>query len=616
MEAVAVEEFEPVPLVWRPPLQWTKGWLRKLIGPLRILTKERGIKRLDEVVNYAQTDFINECERQIVETGQVRIAVLKARQIGISTIIEAIMFIFGVMTNEFNGMVMAHDADSSERILAMATRYWDLYPAKQFHSTKYKGKKHLAWDDIGSSMVVKTAGNETAGRSNTIHGLHASEVAFWPDPETLMTGLRQAIPSFGLTFIFLESTANGIGNYFHTVCMEAMRGDNEFTFRFYPWHEHPEYTAKYIPEHQRGKYLLENMTDEELRLKRLYKVSDARLVWRRYAIKNLCQGSLEKFHQEYPSDPHEAFVSTGRNVFPINELIAHYEPRNGERGTLVRNDATRKIEFRKNSEGWLTVYSHPSLDRAWGVYLVGADPTHTYAGDNAVAQVLNRRTGEQVAVLREKITPIPFGKHLQMLATYYNQAMLAVENEGPGYGTVGCIVGDGYPNVYQRSELVSAQGKPLDKYGWSTNIKTKSLAVSHLLQHLTQSLIWDGDEASGLLIHDPLTMLELRNYVTKEDGFGFENSDGSDYDDGVMALAIAVTVDDLEPPPPPYLTAMPGDRPVGKARAVKIEGDDGETRTGITYAPAPEKRAKDDGDELDQPEPAWMAWQVPTPHQE
>lgn len=596
------------PFLWRPPLEWAQGWLRKLIGPLRILTKERGIKRLDEVMNYAQIDFVNEVERQIVETGQVRICVLKARQIGISTIIEAIMFIFAVMTDNFNGMVMAHDADSSEKLLAMTSRYWELYPSRLFHRAKYQGKKHLAWEDNDSGLVVKTAGNEKAGRSNTIHGLHASEVAFWDEPETLMTGLRQAIPSFGLTFLFIESTANGIGNFFHTTCMEAMRGDeSEFEFRFYPWHKHPEYTVLYIPQHLRGKYGLHQLDDEELMLKRVYGISDERLVWRRYAIKNLCQGSVEKFHQEYPTSPHEAFISTGRNVFPHAELIQHYVPRRGRRGILVRNDRTRKVEFMPNSEGWVTIYAYPSTDRSWGVYLIGADPTHTYVGDNAVAQVLNRRTGEQVAVYRNKITPIPFGKHLQLLGTYYNQCLLAVENEGPGYGTVGCVVSDGYPNVFQRTEQLSAKGHPQDKYGWSTNSKTKQMAISHLLKAISEKLILDGDDTTGLVIHDELTMIELRNYVTTESG-GFENSDGSEYDDGVMALAIARTVDDIEPPPPPYLTAAPWETPTGQPRIVELE--DG--KTGMTYGPEPEKQAPDD-DDLEPPEPPWMAWQVPTP---
>lgn len=583
------------------------GWLFRLISPLKILTKERGMVRIGDIANYAQRDFITDVERQIVETGQVRTCVLKARQIGISTIIEAIIFIMSMMLDDFGGMVMAHDADSSEKLLAMTNRYWQHYQAREFHETKYAGKKHLAWADNNSGVVVKTAGNETAGRSNTIHALHASEVAFWPEPETLMTGLRQAIPSFGLTFIFIESTANGIGNYFHTTCMDAMKGESEFTFKFYPWHEHPEYTAKFIPRDQRDKHQLHDLNAEERRIVKIYGVTNEQLIWRRWAIKNLCQGSVDKFHQEYPCDPHEAFVSTGRNVFPLQELTMHYIPRRGQRGILVRNDRTRKVEFRPNSEGWLTVFSYPSADKSWGIYLVGADPTHTYAGDNACAQVINRRTGEQVAVYRNKLSPIPFGKHLQLLGTFYNQAMIAPENEGPGYATVGVIVGDNYPNVYQRIDDISASGHPQDKFGWSTNMKSKGNAISHLLNHITQPLIETDEGTFGLVIHDELTMIELRNYVTTETGLGFENADGSEYDDGVMALAIAMTVDDLEPPPPPYSAPDPTTaRP--PVRAVKLEGG----QTAVTYAPETERAAPEDADQP-VPAPAWEAWQVRTP---
>lgn len=585
-----------------------EGWLLALISPLKILTKERGLARVGDVINYAQRDFVAEVERQIMESGQVRICVLKARQIGISTIIEAIIFALSVWLDDFKGIIIAHENEASEGLLEMTKRYWENYPFAEFHQERYNGKKNLAWSDTGSQVSVKTAENVNAGRSKTIHALHASEVAFWPDPGTLMTGLRQSIPSFGLTLVFLESTANGIGNYFHKTCMEAMREDNEFTFKFYPWHEHPEYTAKYIPADQRARISLHDLDEEEKQL-RAWGITDDRLLWRRYAIKALCQGSVEKFHQEYPTTPHEAFISTGRNVFPLAELIRHYEPRRGVRGVLKRVDAGRRIEFQERSDGWLTVYAHPSTDKSWGVYLCGGDPTHTLVGDNAVVQVLNRRTLEQVAVYRNKENPINFGKHMQLIGAYYNEALLAPEREGPGYATVGCIVADGYSNVYQGMNAVSAKGHPVDALGWSTNVKTKSMAITHLLKEITDPLVEIDGTRYGLVIHDQLTMLEMRDYVTNEQG-QYENSDGSEYDDGVMALAIAVCVNNLEPPPAAYTAQSPHELPANVANMpVHQRGGGTADLTPERELPAIPRVADDEDD--DEIAPPWEAWSVP-----
>lgn len=530
--------------------------LLPLIKELKILTKDLQVVRLGDVINYAQVDFIKKAERQLATRGQIRICVLKARQIGISTIIEAIAFVLSMAFDNFSTKIVSHESESAGHILAMTRRYWDGYLFRDFHKEKYGGMKHLAWTS-GSKIDISTAKNEGAGRSTTIQLLHASEVAFWPKPEVLMSGLAQSIPTFGLTAIFLESTANGVGNYFHKQCTGAMKGDSEFEFAFYPWYKHPEYTAAFVPEEVREQYAnLLVLTEEEQRLRHQFGINDSRLMWRRWCIQNKCQGDVEMFHQEYPTTPHEAFLSTGLNVFPLDGLLDHYQPRKGKRGVLRRvgND----VKFFEDHNGPLTIFAEPSPDTDWGIYIAGGDPTHTTVGDYACIQVLNRRTMEQVAVYRRKIDPINFGKDMQLVGTYYNAAMLVPEKEGPGYATVGCIVGDNYPLVYISQNVAKAQGKITgnDIYGWSTNNSTKHLAVQHLKKAVTDPVVSIGEQSYGLIIHDSVTLLEMRDYVTTDTGGSYENNDGSEYDDGVMALAIATTVHELEPPPPAYETVL------------------------------------------------------------
>lgn len=528
--------------------------LLPLVSELKIITKDGRFVRLGDVLKPAQVDFIARCQHQLDTRGQIRIVTLKARQIGISTVIEAIIFVLSMLVPHLKSMIISHEDKSSTHILNMTRNYWKTYIFARYYNTVYNGKNHLSWDN-DSDIHIATAKNVDAGRSTTIRALHGSEVAFWPDADTLMTGLSNAIPSFGLNVVFLESTANGVGNYFHKICNAARRGDSEYEFVFYPWYTDPEYTAQSIPPEVRAKYASVQLKPEEMEeertLRERYGVTDSQLIWRRWHIANKCNGDVERFHQEMPTTPDEAFISTGRNVFHLPNLIKHYEPRKGKRGNLI--SVGRRIEFREDPMGYLTLYSLPSNDMDWGVYLCGGDPTHTMQGDYACIQVINRRTLEQVAVYRRKIDPITFGKDMQRVGRFFNDALLAPEKEGPGYATVGCLVADDYPYVYQSTRVDKMQGKPTtDLYGWSTNVNTKELAIAQLVKLFSDPVVDVGGSRYGLILHDEITLMELRDFVTTEKGLGYENSDGSEYDDGVMALAIACTVHSIEPKPPAY----------------------------------------------------------------
>ncbi len=569
-----------------------------LVSECYILTKERGVVRLGDVMNHAQRNFLQRCQTQLRTNGRIRACVLKARQIGLSTIIEAIIFCMSMLWDNLNSLIISHEKDSAEALLGMTRRYWETYPWKDMHVEKYSGKQQLSWSDTGSNVQVATAKNVNAGRSRTIHCMHASEVAFYDDPETLMTGLRQTIPTRGLSAVFYESTANGVGNFFHRTCVAAMKNTSEYEFFFYPWHEHPEYTAEFIPDIERAKFMnLTDLDEEELTL-RAMGINDDRLIWRRYAIENLCQGDVEKFHQEYPTTPHEAFVSTGRNVFSLPDLLGHYAPKRGIRGRLIRRN--NQVSFVEDRKGWLTVYVKPSRDLSWGQYLIGADATHTVTGDNAVGQVINRRTKEQVAVYMRKVDPIQFGKDLQLLGTWYHTALIAPEREGPGYATVGCIAGDNYANLYQGQNIISAKGHTSDALGWSTNSVTKHHAIQTLRRLVNEPIIEMAGAYYGLTIHDEDTLAEMRDFVTDNTGKGYENSGQSLHDDHVMALAIACVVDAMEPPPPPYESTGGRSevaRPIGKIHV----DDEGHT---ISNHPA-----RPDDEQITDPDSPVVPWE-------
>ena len=489
--------------------------------------------------NWAQNEYIETFQTQWNQNKPVRIIVLKARQLGISTATGGLMFSLSFIHNDRNSLIVAHEMDSSEHLLGMSQRYWRTYPFSPLYTPKYVSKKHLEWVETGSSIKVITAGNKDSGRSRTIHYLHASEVAFWDEAADLMLGLNQTVPNAPHTFIALESTANGIGDYFYDQWNAAVAGDTEYIPLFFPWWKHPDYTGTHI----HLSTTLTNPSDDEKLLRKLG-VSDDSIVWRRWAIPNLCGGDIAKFNQEYPSSPEEAFISTGHNVFPIGPLTRVYEKMNGRRGRLHR-DATQPngIRFQPDASGPLTIFSPPSIeDRDWGRYMIGGDPTHTTRGDPAVAQVINRRNYRQVAIFRGRVDPSTFAEELAKLGAYYNDAMIATESTGPGYATIGALVNMEYPHLWKSRWADKTPGIVATTYGWQTTHKSKEWAIGFLLK-----IIIDSD----LQIHDSTTFTELRDYVSLEHG-GYGPASNSGNDDTVMSLAICCIAAATDTPLAPY----------------------------------------------------------------
>lgn len=501
-----------------------------LISRMSIVTKSLDTPTLGEIANDAQLEVIRRVEDNIRNHKPTRIIILKARQMGLSTIVEAITFALTMMVPRTKALIVSHERDSAEHILSMTQNYYDTFPFKDLFTQKNKAANHLSWDENKSAIRIATAKNVGAGRSQTLHILHGSEVAFWDNAEVLMKGLAQSIPHTPYSFVFLESTANGVGGYFHKAWIEAEAGENDYIPLFFPWWDFPDYKGSKmnlpklvgeLDEEERvvKKLLLQHMDEEE---------ANDRLVWRRWAIPNLCHGDINTFHQEYPTTPEEAFISTGTNVFPLPKLNSVYDPMEGMTGRLVEEGS--RVRFIEDDSGPLKIYVKPSADIEWGKYVVVGDPTRTTVGDYAAVQVLHRRTWEQVAVFRSKCDPVTFGDEIVRIGRYYNNALVNCEIEGPGYATISRVLSLNYPYVWENQLAYRYPVYTGSKYGWSSTWKTKQEAVGNLIKVVT-----DQD----IVLHDRKTYEEMRNYVT--DGKGFGNSDAEQHDDTVTSLAIAIS---------------------------------------------------------------------------
>ena len=126
----------------------------------------------------------------------------------------------------------------------------------------------------------------------------------------------QTVPTEKDTEIFIESTANGIGNYFHEQWQKAESCLSDFIPIFVPWYWQDEYRRAISTDFQK--------TEEETEIARLYNLSSEQINWRRYKIVDLSVGGIDgtkAYCQEYPNTATEAFQTTGEDTFIQPQLV-------------------------------------------------------------------------------------------------------------------------------------------------------------------------------------------------------------------------------------------------------------------------------------------------------
>ena len=472
------------------------------------------------VPNTEQRQLIDHVISCLAESKPIRVIILKSRKIGFSTIIEAMMYWWTATHQNINSKVIAHDLESSQTIYKMFQRFYDnSHPFFQ-PSKKYYTKRDLTFDNedgtgLKSSMSIATADNPNVGRGDTISWLHASEVAFWGDGGKIAAGLMEAVPLVPNTAIFLESTANGLGGYFYEEWQAAERGESLYTPFFFPWYEHDKYSQKTT-----------NLkpTAEEQEWMRRYNLTKGQISWYRMKKKSF-NHNKELMKQEYPFTPQESFLVSGRPRFDMETLqlmeLRAKEPEYYELYEKGDNVVAEKAQFSN-----LKVWKKPMEGHK---YTIGADVSEGLEnGDFSVAEVMDKDTMETVARWRGHIEPAEFGDLIEMLARWYNQALVGVEVNNHGLTVVQRLRDRRYPNMYRREKGFDERlESPTAKLGWRTDQKTKYLMINALAEAINEKKIKD---------YDIVFIKECMTYVI--DSRGRTNAQQGEFDDTVIAKAI------------------------------------------------------------------------------
>jgi hypothetical protein len=97
-----------------------------MIRRLSIRDKDLNLVPLD--LNWAQQEMMEVYDRQVADNKPVRIIVQKARQLGISTLTEGLLFCRSFVYEHSRSLVLAHELDSADALFQMTQMFWDTFP--------------------------------------------------------------------------------------------------------------------------------------------------------------------------------------------------------------------------------------------------------------------------------------------------------------------------------------------------------------------------------------------------------------------------------------------------------------------------------------------------------
>ena len=469
------------------------------------------------------------------------------------------------------------------------------------------GGSRLSFRVVARNCKVKVGTSERpdACRGGDYNLVHLSEVGLWRkttlrSPEQIMRAACSGILYNPSTMIVLESTANGTENFFHKEYQAAKKCKSQFASLFVAWYEIDDYSLPFAGEGEKfafAKALLERRESGQPLSGREQPGKYLWWLWKKgatleainwYVAERAKYSDHDLMASEYPSDDVEAFVHSGANVFDRYKVEAmredcRLEPLRGEVGGLALTgpDSLKDVHFTQEASGALRVWKRPEIDRDTRIahrYLVVVDiGGRSNKADWSVVAVFDRLgmvsggRPEVVAQWRGHTDFDLLAWNAARIATYYDNALLVVESntlethdrermmEGDQSSFILNQLRDSYRNLYARrgSEEDVRRGVPV-KYGFHTNVSTKPMIISMLVQAVRERLYVE---------RDPECLAEFDAYERRQNG-SYGALPGN-HDDLLMTRAIGLHICFREMPLPHTETRarkiMPRQRPASAA---------------------------------------------------
>lgn len=500
----------------------------------------------------------------------IRLVMLKARQWGGSTLVQ--MYFAWIQTTRrrnWNSLICAHVKDTAASIRGMYDAMLGSYPKDLWEGDEEGGFR--SWQGAANTREIKGRGCRVTLSSSfgqdSVRGLdfmmaHLSEVAFWKDsermtPEDFVRSISGGIPPVADSMIVMESTANGVNNYFYRQWQAAEHGESGYRCVFVPWYEIEMYRSGPLDEGE-GVALYNSFNSYE---RGLWEDGLTLEMIHWYRTKRREMTGDTAMHAEYPTDSVEAFANTGSAVFAnegIEGLRRHCSDAPAVDWHSVSEAEVRAIAASPAGDGELKVWRLPERGRqpVRERYVVAVDVGgRSRLSDYSVIAVFDRRPGsgdagphhqaEVVCQWRGHCDHDILAAYARRMARAYCEAHLVVESNSLETKT-GCpeqyVLEDlaaSYRNLYVRWRPDrSGEPAPESRVGFHTNRSTKGLIITNLI-----AMVREG----AYLERDMEACNELASYELKNNGsFGARRGC---HDDILMTRAIGLQVCRELPPP-------------------------------------------------------------------
>ena len=501
--------------------------------------------------NRGQRRLLKELERLRMAGKPIRIILLKARQWGGSTLTQLyFLWIQLVHVKNWSSIICAHKQDAARNIRGMFERAVKNYPETDgpIQLTPYQGTQNIKEvKSRGCRITVGSAVEPDSVRSQSGYLVHFSEVAFFPrtdnnKPEELIGSVSSIIPRVANTAIVYESTAKGIGNFFHTQWLLATEENpakrvSIFVPVFVEWFLIDIYSEElHVPEEE----FIKSMSPYEWWLFNKGATLQA-INWYRGMRGQLPSDSSMK--EEYPSDDVEAFQNSGQPVFDmedvenlrktckapiaVGELTAKKSASQAKLKVELRKDVLKDIKLVEKKDGCLKIWEYPE-EYIKNRYVVFVDTGgRGKKADYSVVTVFDRywmMYGDVPVVVAQWRGHVDHDILVWMsaqIATYYGNALLVFESnthetdkgkrdtDGDHTEFIFDTISQYYDNLYSRTPADKIiEGVP-PVWGFHMNRSTKTMVIDTYTTILREN---------GYIERDEEAVNEARWFEKKENG--------------------------------------------------------------------------------------------------
>ena len=549
-------------------------------------------------LTYPQRRFVSLLEDLRLEQKPIRVILLKARQWGGSTTSQLYMaWMQLIHRTGLNSLIISNYNEGARKIKGMFKKMIKEYPVAMLHEVGdvYSEKEDKLVGVEGSSLTqlvpqrnatisIGSSESPDSCRGGDYALVHLSEVGLWKatdgkKPEDMVRSACSGVLYRPNTMIVYESTANGVGNFFHNEYVAAKDPEikSQFEPLFISWFDIELYQLPFDSEIERltfAQWLYDNRLNGSTRSDR---EECGKYLWWLWNIGASLEGihwyveERAKYHDhgsmasEYPSDDVEAFVNSGCAVFdkysvealrPAAKAPARYVGdiyAYGDEG----EDALRDLRFKADAQGLLWVWNLPDLvnpndgEEVTNRYLTVVDVGgRSHKADWSVIVVFDRllmMDGGKPAVVAQWYGHIDMDLlawKAAQIAAFYDNSLLVIESntlethdkernvDGDQSNAILNQIKDIYPNLYARKQSEDAiiQGLPV-RYGFHTNVATKPMIISTLVKVIREGLYVERDKRC---------LDEYLNYEKKPNG-SFGAKQGT-HDDLLMTRAIGLHI--------------------------------------------------------------------------